>query len=279
MNRTNPSPLTSPIRRILPFLPILLVVAGGADGGDWVERAEQVARHVTQQALAWYHRTPAPERVSWAGLASAALLGVGVVLDRSWRLRRAKVVPPAFVERFMKRLADGPIDRAKGLDYCELNPSPASRVALAAIQRWGRPVAELDRAAAIARRREADELRRNVGTLRRIAALAPLLGLFGSLAAAGRILRAGMPAVSVLPALADALGPLTAGVALAILALVAYDGLAGRVEALAAALDRIGAEAIDAIAAREDLPTPTRPDRPAPSRPPHAVFTRSRDEP
>jgi biopolymer transport protein ExbB len=50
------------------------------------------------------------------------------------------------------------------------------------------------------------------------------------------------------PALAEALAPLTFAVALAILALVAYDGLIGRVEELAGALDRLGAETVDAIA-------------------------------
>ena len=40
----------------------------------------------------------------------------------------------------------------------------------------------------------------------------------------------------------------TAGVALATLALIAYDGLAGRVEQLSDSLDRVGAETIDAIA-------------------------------
>ena len=37
-------------------------------------------------------------------------------------------------------------------------------------------------------------------------------------------------------------------VALAILALVAFDGLIGRLEALSGALDRLGAEAVDGIA-------------------------------
>ena len=41
---------------------------------------------------------------------------------------------------------------------------------------------------------------------------------------------------------------MTAGVALATLALIAYDGLAGRVEQLSDGLDRVGAETIDAIA-------------------------------
>jgi biopolymer transport protein ExbB len=266
-------------QRIAPLA--LLFIASGADGGgDGLVALEWLAGRLATEILAWYGRTPAPERIAWGGMAAAAVLGLGVLVDRSWRLRRGRVIPRAFLERFMKRLADGQIDRGKGLDYCELNPSPAARVALAAIQRWGRPVAELERAATLARRRESDELRRNVGTLRRIAALAPLVGLFGSLAAAGRILRAGMPAASVLPALADALGPLTAGVALAILALVAYDGLAGRIDALSAALDHIGAETIDVVGSR-DL-TPLRPDRATASRSRHAAYAqpaRARDEP
>jgi biopolymer transport protein ExbB len=78
-----------------------------------------------------------------------------------------------------------------------------------------------------------------------------LLGLLGSLFSTGRVL-SGMGAASASPAwgpaLATALTPLTVGVALAILALVAYDGLTGRIEKLAGTLDRLGAESVDAIA-------------------------------
>jgi biopolymer transport protein ExbB len=119
-------------------------------------------------------------------------------------------------------------------------------------------VADLERAVALAHRVEAERLRRHVGTLRRIAALAPLLGLLGTLMAVSRTLAAlgaaaAPTAADWAPALAAALWPLTASVALATLALVAYDGLAGRVEQLSDALDRVGAETIDAIA----LPLPT----------------------
>ena len=87
------------------------------------------------------------------------------------RLRRRRVIPPDFMTRFLDRLRDGKLDSGKALDICELNSSPAARVALAAVRRWGRPAADLERAVAIAARVEADRLRRNVGTLRRIAAL------------------------------------------------------------------------------------------------------------
>jgi biopolymer transport protein ExbB len=158
------------------------------------------------------------------------------------------VVPRAFVERFQRRMADGQLDRGKALDYCELNPSPAARVALAAIRRWGRPAADLERGVVLARGREVDHLRRHVGTLRRVAALAPLIGLLGTLTGISRVLSTLARDSAWGPPVATCLAPLTIGVALAIVALVLYDGLTGRVEGLAGDLDRIGAEAVDAIA-------------------------------
>jgi biopolymer transport protein ExbB len=117
----------------------------------------------------------------------------------------------------------------------------------------------------MAHRVETERLRRNVGTLRRVAALAPLLGVLGTLFALGRTLERipaalppggggaslvapAQPGVAWGPALAAALTPLTTGIALATLALVAYDGVRTRVEKLAGALDRLGAETIEAIA-------------------------------
>jgi biopolymer transport protein ExbB len=228
-------------------------------------------------AWAWFQRTPAPERVAWGGLAACGLLGAGVTLERSCRLRRVRIVPRAFRERFLQRVLEGQIDRGKGLDYCELNPSPAARVALAAVRRWGRPVGDLERAVILARQLEQDRLRHNVPTLRRLAVLAPLIGLLGSLMRAGTALggwhNAG-GAMGLGPVLSAALGPLTVGVALAILAVITYDGLAGRVDALTLELDRIGAEVVDAIAsfgpveARGARP---RTDGAAPQRPPHPI--------
>src|SRR5262249_11811256 len=193
------------------------------------------------------------DRVTWGGLAACAGLGVGVLLERLARLRRQKIVPRDFTSRFLARLSEGKLDRGKALDFCELNPSPAARGALGAVRRWDRPVADQERAVALALRVESERLRRHVGTLRRIAALAPLLGLLGTLVSCSRALAVAGSAWG--PALASALSPMTAGVALAILALVAYDGLIGRVETLAGSLERLGVETIDAIA----MSAPTEP--------------------
>ena len=226
---------------------ILIGVAGGADGRNpTVEWLEGQARLLADQAMRLYRRTPADERVTWGALAACALLGMGVTVERSVRVRRSRVVSKAYTGRFHDRLVAGKLDRGKALDFCELNPSPAARVVLAAVRRWGRPAADLERGVSLAKGIEVDRLRRHVGTLRRVAALAPLIGLLGTLMAANRGLSAEGAAWA--PAVARSLATLTAGVGLAILSLVAYDGLSGRVEALSGMLDRLGAEAIDAIA-------------------------------
>lgn len=262
----------------------LLVVAlggGAADPGgpslDWLWKQGELA---ARRASLLYARTPPHERMTWGGLGACAALGLVVAAERGWRLRRGRIVPRAFRERFHHRLLQGQLDKGKALDYCELNPSPAARIALAAIRRWGRPSADLDRAVALARQVEIDRLRRHVGTLRRLAVLAPLLGLLGTLVLAGQSLAQLGPGSAWGPALARALAPLTAGVTLAILALVAFDGLVGRVERLANDLDRVGAETIDAIAMATPIeprpggptPNPARTDASAPPiRVPHPI--------
>ncbi len=206
--------------------------------------------------MAWYVRTPPPERVTWGGLSACGGLGVVVLIERMLRLRQRRVVPPAFTAQFVDHLHEGKLDCGQALEHCERNPSPAAGVALAAVRRWGRPAGDLERAVAMAHRVETERLRRNVGTLRRVAALSALLGVLGTLFALGRALESipastsSGPAVTAAwgPALAAAITPLSTGLIIATLALVAYDGVQSRVEKLAGMLDRLGAETIEAIA-------------------------------
>jgi biopolymer transport protein ExbB len=257
----------------------------GIDLEFLVEQPQRIGRWL----LAWYVRTQPSDRVIWGGLAACAGLGLSVLIERVFRLRPRKVVPADFTARFLDRLYEGKLDCGEALDHCERNPSPAARVALAAVRRWGRPPADLERAVALAHKVETERLRRNVGTLRRVAALALLLGLLGTLFAAERALQAIPPmlvdgavisvesaplSVAWGPALAAALSPLSSGIIIATLALVAYDGLLTRIEKQAGALDRLGAETIDAIALAAPMPTPIIALGNAPSRTPHQSLVR-----
>lgn len=213
-------------------------------------------------ALNWYHRTPAGERVVWGGLGACVILGLCVALERMAGLRVRSVIPRDFTARFLDRLHEGKLDGGKALDYCEMNPSPAARVALAAVRRWGRPAVELERAVDLAHRWESERLRRNVGTLRRIALLAPLLGFLGTLLILSRL---AAEAGASLPSggdWAEALRPLIFGVGLGAVSLVVFDLAATRVERLGGALDRLGAETIDAIAMTTTAARPSFPPAP-----------------
>lgn len=218
--------------------------------------------HLISEVLIWYEQTPAGERIAWGGLAACFPLGLCVLVDRVVRLRRRAVVPNDFTARFLDRLHEGKLDGGKALDYCEMNPSPAARVALAAVRRWGRPAAELERAVGLAHRWESERLRRNVGTLRRITILAPLLGLLGTLLTFDRIMTEAGDAPLAWPAMAEALRPSIVGVALAAAALVAYDLLMARIERLGGALDRLGAETVDAVAMSTIASPPNFPPTP-----------------
>lgn len=253
-----PSSSAPPVRLRLPealaLVAGLVVVAAGADLADgshptW-EGVWQAGQHMALAALSWYRKTPPVERMSWGGMVLCAAAGASIASDRMLRLQLRRISPKGFSERLVSRIREGRLDRLKATDLCELNPSASARVALAAIQRWGRPAAELERAVALANRAERERFRHRLSTLRRIATLVPLVGLLGSLAALGQNLTASAsnPAAFLWgPAVGSALGPVSAGVTLAILALVAYDGLAARIEKLTSSLESLGALVIDAI--------------------------------
>ncbi len=250
-------------------------VAKGPTFADDVRIAKDWGARGLSWVRGWYRRTPPSDRVVWGGLVACGVLGVGVFLERLLRIRPRRVVPADFTSRFLDQIHDGRLDCGGALDHCESRPSPAARVALAAVRRWGRPAADLERAVLLAQRVESDRLKRNIGSLRRIAALAPLLGLLGTLFALSRTLEstptpiAPGPAMRAVPvvasvaetaawgrALAATLAPLTVGIIIAAISLVAYDALMIRVEKLTGALDRLGTETIDAIAMTAPISTP-----------------------
>jgi len=192
-------------------------------------------------------------------LAACTVLAVLTIIERTWALRSGRVMPKRFVRRLEERLEDGRLDRAKMLDLCELNASAVARIGSAVVSRWGRPTADLERALTGAVRVEAEELRRNVPTLRRVAVLAPMLGLLGSLLMIGRLLQAQNPATlqqESTQLMAQGLLPLTGGVLVAVLALISYDGLSVRVAKYTSRLEQLGARLVDQIALATPPPEP-----------------------
>lgn len=111
----------------------------------------------------------------------SSVIALMVVLERCLALRRRRVMPRELLEG----LADlgavpGVMDPRAAYRLCQQYPSSAAVVIRAMLLRIGRPQSEVEHAVAEASEREAERLYTNVRWLTLIAAVAPLMGLFGT---------------------------------------------------------------------------------------------------
>ncbi|MFM7316579.1 MAG: MotA/TolQ/ExbB proton channel family protein [bacterium] len=219
----------------------------------------------SKQFAAWavelYGKTPWTDRVAWGALGAAGLLALLTIFERAWSLRNRRVLPRKFISRLEDRLEGGRLDRSKLTDLCEMHNCSAARVAGAVASRWGRPTADLERALNLAVRVESEDLMRNIPTLRRVAVLAPMLGLLGSLMMIGRLLQthdAQLVEETWTSILAQGLLPLTGGVLIAVLSLISYDGLSIKVAKYTSRLEKLGSRLLDQIAIATPPPEPRR---------------------
>ncbi|HEY2411727.1 MAG TPA: MotA/TolQ/ExbB proton channel family protein [Pirellulaceae bacterium] len=115
-------------------------------------------------------------------IAAMSVLAVTMAIERLFALRRGRVLPAGLV-RGLDELERGPeaFDLDKGLALCRRFPSAAANVVRALLARAGRPLAEIESAAAQASQREADRLYGNVRWINLAASLSTMLGLIGTI--------------------------------------------------------------------------------------------------
>ena len=110
-----------------------------------------------------------------------SLLVVTFTIERFIGLRRDRVLPEALVEGLGQLGGpQGGFDPRKAYKLCQQYPSAAATVVRAMLLKVGRPHSELEHAVAEAGEREANRLYANVRWLILAAAVAPLLGLLGT---------------------------------------------------------------------------------------------------
>jgi len=184
-------------------------------------------------------------------LASFVLLVV--VFERMISLRRRKVVPRLFVERFLMQVREGALDRAEALDRCEEQSSHIARVFAAAVRKWGKPAVEVEQSVLDEGERIANILRRYLRVMNGVSTVSPLLGLLGTVwgmmqafnviavsPAAGRAeLLAGGISVALITT--------AAGLFVAIPAMIIYLYFVGRVDSLIMEIDDHGQELVGLI--------------------------------
>lgn len=110
-----------------------------------------------------------------------SLLVVTVSIERLLALRRGRVLP----NRMVRELGElgsghGRFDPRKAYQICQQYPSAAANVVRDMLLKIGRPHSEVEHTVAEASEREAERLYTNVRWLNLAAAIAPLLGLLGT---------------------------------------------------------------------------------------------------
>ena len=158
-------------------------------------------------------------------------------------LRRERVIPRDFVNRFLERLSSGKLDRDRAAELCRANDSPVARVFAMVVSYWGQPAATIRQAIGYDAAGEVTDLKRNVRVLNGTATLAPLLGLLGTVigmiqsfdALGGRVGPAKGEALA--QGISLALVTTALGLAIAIVSVAAYYYLLNRVDVLVRDLD------------------------------------------
>jgi len=112
------------------------------------------------------------------------LLSIGVVtigIERYFALRREKVFPSGMIEQLslLSQSAAG-LDPKRAYQVCQQFPSTASYILRSVLVKVGRPQSEMEQAATDASQREANRLIHMTSWLSLAAAIAPLIGLLGT---------------------------------------------------------------------------------------------------
>jgi biopolymer transport protein ExbB len=214
-------------------------------------------------------------------LAVCSIVTLGYVLERWLALRRDRVIPREFADRFLERLSGGKLDRERALELCRAHDSPAARVFAIVVSAWGQPGATIRQILTYDAAGEVVELRRNLRVLSALATLGPLLGLLGTVVGIIQSFDAlgGRMGPSRGEALAHgislALVATAIGLAIAIVSVASYYVFLNRTDILVRELDQRARQVIELVSAEAQRIGPTdRRHLPVPSADPHRQESR-----
>ena len=187
--------------------------------------------------------------------AVASVIALWSAIERLVMLRRRRVIPRAFVDRFLMHLRTGRMEKIEAVTVCQQNQSPVADIFLHGVRKWGKSSVEIEQAVIDGGEREISLLKKRLRVLNGVATITPLIGLLGTVI--------GMIEAFNDIATADAMGQaqqLARGIAMALLttatglfiaipALTAYMYLAGRIDSLVLEMDRLGQELVHLISA------------------------------
>ncbi len=187
-----------------------------------------------------------------------SLVAMTVLTERLITLSRRKVIPPDFLAGLTDTIKPDVASRNEALAYCKKSGSHVANIFAVAIKRFGEPVELLEKHIQEAGEREVLKLRKYLRLLMVIGAIAPLMGLlgtiFGMIEAFQTVATSG-EALGKTELLAEgiyeAMITTAAGLLLAIPVLIAYHGIAAKIEGLVGEMDRLTVDFIEEYAGHE----------------------------
>lgn len=107
-----------------------------------------------------------------------SVIGLALVVEHHVSIRRVKLAPPEVVDEVETLLQEGNYQEC--LEYCEANPCYFTRVVAAGVRKLGHPFETVQTAVREMQDEEATKLMTHISWLSVVAAIGPMLGLFGT---------------------------------------------------------------------------------------------------
>lgn len=222
--------------------------AAPADGNDGGKQKIRIPREPAEIVEAMGYAFVAPFVI-------ASVIALWFSIERLVVLRRGRVLPKPFIQRFLQHLEQGQVDRDTALELCEENGSPVAYVFAHGIRKWGKPSVEVEQAIIDGGERQVSQLRKHLRVINGVATVTPLIGLLGTVIGMIKAFNdiANTTALGKAQELAVgislALLTTAAGLMIAIPSLIMYMYLAGRVDALVMEMDHLAQNVVHLISA------------------------------
>jgi len=191
------------------------------------------------------------------GLVVCGVMVLTFAVDRLVVLQARRVAPPVFTKRFLQHLREEDLNSELArelLDVCRDHPSVIARLYGIVIENYGRTSFEIRTAVSDLAEVELYYLRKHIRALGSLAAIAPLLGLFGTVIGMIEAFQAlsGQTGAGKTEALAGGIGlaliATATGLGVAIMASLAYYFMQGRVDKRIHELEMLTNQAIALVA-------------------------------
>ena len=189
----------------------------------------------------------------------SSILAFGVVIDRIYNLRRARIDADKFMDGITAVLKRNKI--IESIEMCNKTPGPIAHIVKAGILKHDRSKPEIKEAVEEAAQLEIPRLEKHLPILATIAHIAPLLGLLGTVTGMIKSFQViQMKALALAPVnpgdlaggIWEALLATVAGLAVAIPTYVAYNYLTSQVDTFVYDMERSATDLVNLLSSRRD---------------------------